>query len=205
VLARQTHDGLPSSGRSYWRNIFAIILIGYGATLAPAALVGLALDRYVLPVLPIVVILLLSHLQAAQRAVPKLAWISASIFASYSIVTTHDYFSSLRARAEAARRVEAAGVPRDLISAGFEYDGWTQLSFTERIGTPMPGSRVPQHERDQFWFWRYTTALQPKYVAVYLERPGHRNSHTTVPFTTWLPPFQRYVVVFRREDLRDNL
>jgi hypothetical protein len=119
-----------------------------------------------------------------------------------AVATTHDYFSALRARALAAETLENRGISRNHISAGLEYDGWTQLQIAGRMKGVGYDDEPQKNTRDTFWFWRYTEAVTPDYVAVYAgisEPLGH--GLLRIPFTTWLPPFRRAIVVLRRADL----
>jgi hypothetical protein len=182
--------------------VFAIFTGVYLLLLFPAALVGLAQDRYVLPLIPPLTIFILLQLQSPVRRIPTVAWACLLALAGYSVAATHDYCSSLRARALAARSLEDRGISRGRISAGFEYDGWTQLQLTGRINTPMPGDHIQRDVADQFWFWTYTKALRPEYVASYTgpsEPEG--NAVVRIPFSTWIPPFHRWVIICRRAEL----
>jgi hypothetical protein len=85
-------------------------------------------DRYLLPMLPGLLIPLLWHYQQLIRdRIPVVGWVVLVAFGSYAVATTHDYLAAARARLAAATSVHATGVPRRHISAGIEYDGWTQI------------------------------------------------------------------------------
>ena len=182
--------------------VFAIFSCAYVPCLFPGALLGLTYDRYLLPLFPFLVIFILSLFQRYVRPIPVIAWACLLLFAGYAIATTHDYFASLRARTSAAESLQRRGIPRSHISAGFEYDGWTQLQLTGKISAPGYRDQLRSNATDTFWLWSYTSALSPDFVI------RNSKSFTTpalgfpaVPFTTWLPPFRRAAVVSRRSDL----
>lgn len=180
--------------------VFTIFSCAYLPFFIPGALQSLLYDRYVLPLFPLLVLSIMLPFRSQVRNVPPPAWACLLLFAAYGIATTHDYFAGLRARVLAAQTLERSGIPRSNISAGFEYDGWTQLQLTGRIkGTAYGDPRTLNSAK--FWFWRYTTALRPDHVVTYSQSLGTGNGHPSFSFVTWLPPFRRYVTVLRREEL----
>jgi hypothetical protein len=181
---------------------FAIVACAYIPLLFPGGLMGLTYDRYLLPLFPLVVISVLLSFRCHVGRVPFSAWACLSLFAVYSIVTTHDYYSALRARILAARSAETGGIPAARLSVGFERDGWTQLELAGSIRTFHYGDTVRRNSTDLFWFWNYTTALQPDYYEATYSRAADapRDALLNIHFATWLPPFQRLVVVLRRAD-----
>jgi hypothetical protein len=157
-------------------------------------------DRYVLPLLAVLVIAFLLSCQS---------WISSKILAAgyvgvlfcslYAIATTHDYLAAARARATAARHVEAAGIPRTSITAGFEYDAWTQLMHSGHVDlrSPVQGFRFRSRPKEEnYWLWDYTPDVQPKYFVVYSSQPALvMSAFPRISYTAWLPPFRREVLV----------
>jgi hypothetical protein len=154
-------------------------------------------DRYLIFVTPPLVIALLWLYQNRLRTSPALfAWAVLALFSIYGVANTHDYIAAARARLRAASIVISSGVPRTRVSAGLEFDGWTQLEW---------GGRVPSHaEREAasrtypipkpFWFWRMTPVIDPLYLMVYGPVEGLRDSRfAPVDYHAWLPPFHRRV------------
>lgn len=155
-------------------------------------------DRYLIFITPPLAIALLWLYQARIRpTVSGAAWVCLGVLAFYGLASTHDYIAAARARLEAADRLIASGVPRTRITAGLEFDGWTQL---EQTGAIPP---LEERQRDQrtfpvaeaYWFWRMTPAIDPLYFVVYSPIPGLRSSSfSPVPYGAWLPPFRRCVL-----------
>lgn len=95
---------------------------------------GIPADRYLIPLLPALVIpLLWQYQQRIRNTPPTLGWILVGLFALYGVATTHDYLAAGRARKAAASALTANGIPRTSITAGLEYDGWTELEHSGRL------------------------------------------------------------------------
>lgn len=199
-LWRMRRDRLvPAAGP-----IFLLFSGAYVALLLPGDLLGMTFDRYLLPLLPLLIIFTLRQFQGFERPLGVSAWVCLLLFTFYSVATTHDYFSSLRARAIAAEKVEQLGIVRTRISAGFEYDGWTQLQAAGTVGPLHYEEMINPNAAMDLGFWSRAYALNPKYVAGYSSLSGLPEKRLlTVPLHTWLPPFRRAVVVVKRADLRD--
>jgi len=140
--------------------------------------------------------------RSASCTVPVSAWLCVLVLAGYSTATTHDYFSYLRARVLAARTLECRGIPRREISAGVEYDGWTQLRLAGTIKPVLYNDDRPGRSTDSFWFWKKAVAVTPRYVISYCAPADvPAASITTVSIETWLPPRRWAVVAVRRADV----
>jgi hypothetical protein len=153
-------------------------------------------DRYMIPLFPMLLIPLLWQFQRKVRRTPPLTgWVALGLFAIFGIATTHDYLASGRARVQAAAAVTASGVPRTQVTAGLEYDGWTELETTGHIsGEPLPESRTYPIE-DPYFFWEKTPSVDPRYFLVYTRQPELVDApFPQVPFTAWLPPFHRQIL-----------
>lgn len=179
----------------------------YLLLLFPRAAQYMAYDRYMLCMMPIAIIcLVLLH---QQRPAPcfSVASILALVMLAYlAIAATHDWFACERARLDAIDELLAAGVPRNQISGGFEYDGWTQVMDGGHVNNPRveipAGAYVEDPPSEKFSgacdyaFAFYTPAVMPKYAAV--SEPGACYVPTQFPsvsFRAWLPPFHGTVNV----------
>jgi hypothetical protein len=181
--------------------VLGIFCFAYLPLLLPGALLGILYDRYALPVIPALVVFVLYQFQPYGRKVPRTAWASLVVFAAYATMTTHDYFSASRARIQVSDLLQRRGVPRTHISAGFEYDGWTQLESTGNIQGVRYRDAFEWNSTDRFWFWSYTKALQPEYVVMCLRRNSPDTKLPSIAFTSWWPPFQRFAVAQMRDRL----
>jgi hypothetical protein len=178
--------------------VFAVFCLGYLALLLPGIFLGFAFDRYMLPILPLVMLVVLAQF---QKRVPAVAWGCLAAFACYGIATTHDYSAALRARIAAAHQL---GVGREHVSVGFEYDGWTELERSEYVSVVQYADLFADgHAKGLwFWFWNHTPHLQPDFVVLNWNSPGPvHGGEMKVDFRAWLPPFERSAVVWKRSDL----
>jgi hypothetical protein len=128
-----------------------------------------------------------------------------ALSACFGIALTHDYLSTGRARVQAASAVIAAGIPRTQVSAGLEYDAWTELEQYGYIRHPsqVPPRRYPT--TPPFWFWPKLAGVDPIYIVTYSPLPGLVDSQfPPVPFTAWLPPFHRRLLI-QKPNLYDGL
>ena len=105
---------------------------------------------------------------------------------------THDYLAGGRAKLRAAAALTAAGIPRTEITAGLEYDAWTELETTGVIRQRSDAEMAYPKGLPQFWFWRDTPSIAPRYFVAYSRLKELRDApFEPVAYTTWLPPFHR--------------
>jgi hypothetical protein len=154
-------------------------------------------DRYPIPLLPGVIFgsLYLFQKRNLSGRIPKIAWVTVAIFALYGVAISHDCFALLRAEAHAGDALQLQGIPRNRISAGFEYDATTQTDAVfvmDRKGMPDPANpAIKLH-----WYLTMLPVVQPHYFVVASDVPGLRE--TTYPQTDyemWLPPFHRQLKI----------
>jgi hypothetical protein len=167
---------------------------------------GLAMDRYLLPLLALIGLPCIMCLPEAWR-MPRLVSPAITIlFAFYAIASTHDYFSEARARVAAAEFLTARSVPRQNITAGLEFDGWTEIGLSGHINdsriTIPRGAYVPPVARisrvvPPYGFWDDTPTVQPScYVALSSLQSGLADiPGAPAGYTAWLAPFRRRVFV----------
>ncbi len=182
-------------------SVFVLFVLPYMALLIPGALLGFCYDRYSLPLLPLFLIGFLLPLQGTEVRIPISAWACLLVFASYGVVTTHDHTRNLEARSVAATQCVERGISPLRISAGLERDGWLQLLSSGKVGTLLYGVDSGG-KYNQFWFWYYSRAIKPDYVALSSELNSvPKKTILAVPFTTWAPYSKQAIYVVRREDI----
>lgn len=199
-----------TSGRSRFEHACILFAVMYCPLVASRAIVMQGFDRYLLPLLALGGILLLIRLQARAEVKLTVAWAFALLFACYGVATTHDYFACSRARLKAAQMLTQAQIPNRCISAGLEYDGWTEIAlhgYINRLEITVPAN---SHQSvagrtypitPPYWFWELTPTLEPAWLVVTSPQPGL----TTLPqyevsYHDWLPPFERHVLVQAASD-----
>ena len=183
--------------------VFVLFASAYIPLLFPGALLGFSYDRYVLPLIPLMIISILLPFQSMITRIPAAAWACLTLFAGYGVATTHDYFATLSARAEAGQQLAKQGVAKSHMSIGLEHDGWTQLELAGQMRPSLFGDNVRFDIPDKHFFWFYATAIQPDYVAVCSKMNAlPKGELLYVPFTAWTFPFRRAIAIVKKEDLQ---
>jgi hypothetical protein len=166
-------------------------------------------DRYTLP-LTATLCLWLAWL-CAKRGIARMTnagWSLLVIVALFGIAVTHDEFAATRARLRAADALTDRGIPRTAITAGVDYDAWTQLQQVgyvndARIVNPpnvfVPHPRLVPVGRTDYWFWEWAPLVRPDYFVVDTQQQDLENIPSlTFPYRAWLPPFDRAAYVQKR-------
>ena len=165
-------------------------------------------DRYLLPLLPAAALMLLwLYQQRIRDRVPLVGWLVAAAFGFYGVATTHDYIAAARARLAAASVLTSAGVPRTSITAGLEYDGWTQIETGGYLNSPFmrsPANAYKTRPDDSYptgvWYdlWPFTPSITPEYFVVYSRQPMLADTEfPPITYRAWLPFSIRSVFIQR--------
>lgn len=207
-LRSTSSNATPHGSLLSWRSLlwllgpFALVYLGLMIPRAAATgVLGLTtFDRYTLPLIPVVMIIVLRFYQEHnQSGVPVFAFLTLAAFSVFGIASTHDYFAMQRAVLKAASSLTDSGISRRAIQANFEYDGWTEMQTTGHLNDPRilvpkgvyhkTTSKVPND--CWFWFADRTPSVDPKYFVTSSVMPCL--APPTLPpvgFRSWLPPFQ---------------
>ncbi|MBV8781943.1 MAG: hypothetical protein JO353_11145, partial [Phycisphaerae bacterium] len=165
-------------------------------------------DRYTLP-LTFTICLWFAWLGGRHRnggIALRVGWAVLSLVALFGIAVTHDEFATARARLAAASVLTSHGIPRTRITAGVDYDAWTQLQATgyvndSRIVNPpnvfVPHPRLVPAGRTDYWFWEWTPVVQPVYFVVDTPQRDLTPPVLIVHYNAWLPPFDRAAYIQR--------
>jgi hypothetical protein len=155
---------------------------------------GYALDRYLLPLLPLGIALALWATRDTRLALAP-AWLAVAAFALVSVIGTRDYLTYLDTVWAVAGRANAMGVPNEHLDAGAAWDGYHlyTLGLDQGItkartrtgpwwvyfygkptdstvvvaGRPLPGFVIVAHETYDPWWG-------PEDTIYLLARPGYR-------------------------------
>jgi hypothetical protein len=190
-----------------------LYMLAYIPAAGTRALAGVAFDRYLVPLFPFMVLAILLFCERVYA--PRLGWLPVCmllLFSLFGIATAHDFFARSRARLHAAEEVIHSGVARSMVSAGLEYDGWTELDLSghindERIANPphqfvsVAGRAFPVDPR--YWAWDLTPSVHPKFLVVLSPQKELVDSrYPRIPYTTWLPPrrFEMLIQQARNQD-----
>ena len=178
----------------------------YIILLIPRGLYVFIYDRYLLGLLPLAILGILRLMRQSELRLPDISYAALALFGTYSVLATHDLFALNRARIAAVQEVRASGIPADMVQAGFEFDGWTELDLAghindKRIETP-PGAYVNDTRYLQrplpcrLGFDEYTPALNRAYLVVLADAAcGVQSAFDSVEYRAWLPPYRRSVYI----------
>ena len=155
-----------------------------------------SLDRYLLPLLPLAIILVLWAIREIRVALPA-AWILALGLAVFSIVGTRDFLVFHTAVWDLARQLHQEGVPNTAIDAGAGWDGYHlyEYSVANNITTSVG---VP------WWIGLFAPADTADYIVAGAPRDDFSDRYqpiAKVEYSTWLNPEPTYLYILRRDDV----
>jgi hypothetical protein len=162
-------------------------------------------DRYLLPCIPLIVIgAALARQRRAGPAGSKITWCLTTLWAMVGVGMLFTYHQELRARLEAVSRLEAMGIPRTQISAGFELDAAVQLEQWGYMNSPRfhnpPTAYVPLEINPAwpawFYLWKETPAIEPRYILSRSPLPGFHEMQR-IEFASCFRPFHQTLFVLR--------
>jgi len=156
-------------------------------------------DRYLLPILPILMLYPLRRMSVQTVDPSKARWhfilvcLLVAPIALFSFFAIHDFHAHARARWRAAERLVSSGVKHQQVDAGFEWMGWYLFDA---------GVARIRHTGDLKWLGEpYRAALDPIFLVSDLPRPGYVKIDS-VPYESWLSGRQVYdVLILRREKI----
>ncbi len=159
-----------------------IALYGIGYYVLVSAVSSL-FDRYALPLLPVVAVLIAGSFRKTPGWASVLGGSIGILLATYAVAGTHDYLTWNRARQQAYRELtEKQGVPVTAIDAGFELNAWNNQDGPNRGGS---GGR-------SWWF-----VTDDEYVIAFVPPAGYEVI-AAYPFHPLLPSPFDVVYVYRR-------
>jgi hypothetical protein len=197
---------LPSTPSRFasitWRDLSVILVpysVAYLILLVPRASSGGFFDRYLLPLMPVSLLVLVRYYQERVRSnLPIACVILIGIFACFGVAATHDLFAMYRGYLAAFEEIRSSGVPATAIKGSWENDGWTEI---EKVGyINQSRMRIP---RDAYvyqpvivypascdgYFLDRTPAIKPMYALSF--DPGKCDGHAGFPpviYSAWLGP-----------------
>jgi hypothetical protein len=213
--SRPIPSGIPGTS---WNDVAWILgpfSVSYLLLLMPRGAFGQIQDRYLVGLVPaILVILLKLYQERVSMKLPAISLVMLTIYGAYSVAGTHDFYAESRAQVRAIRMVENSGVPRTSIQAGFPSDGWIQIQNGGHINdprikipagayNPILSSTIPNGCRNGFT--KFAPIIQPRYFILFpwfknpLEPPPSwcfvPADYPPIHYTTWLPPFHETLAV----------
>ncbi len=166
---------------------------------------GQVYDRYLLPLLFVsfVVLMRLYERRVSER-LPLLTLAAIALYAVFGVAGLHDLFAMERARLSAIASMQAAGIGREHIRGGFEYDAWTQLEQVGYINDPrirIPIGAYHKASGDEyegscsFWFSESTPTVHGHYGISFEPDLCGPAPFAPVSYHTWLAPHEQFIYV----------
>jgi len=201
------------NGPISWPNLG--ILLGsffsvYVATLALNELQnGQLFDRYLLPLLVVLLLVLARYYQERVNAkLPPACVFLIVIIGAFSVAATHDMFALYRGYATAIDEVLSSGTPATAIAGPWEFEGWTQVEKVGYVNDPRiqfpEGAYVPQPVRphrsdcsaDSILSW--VPQIKPAhFVSSDPGECGGQIAFSPVMYGTWIAPRTNWIYALK--------
>jgi hypothetical protein len=161
----------------------------------PSAILTITLDRYLLPLLPLslaLVVWALAGRPGSGRRLPVWpAWAVTAVLAVVSVAGTHDFLVFQRSTWDLAAATNRAGVDVHHLDGGAQWDG---------VHLYQDGVEVPDPRGDRPWWINvFAWTNDSRYVVSTVPLPGYVEVRR-VPYDTWLPPADQALLLLRRPD-----
>ena len=152
----------------------------------------ISVDRYLLPLVPLAIALLLWALRDIRIMTP-VAWLIVALMAAFSIAGTRDFLVFQQATWDVAREAVARGVPLTKLDAGASWDGYYlyDYSVTRNIDQQTPGG--------PWWTDLFGPATDSTWVVATRPQPGYEVVLER-PYSSWLDREEQTMLLMRRID-----
>ncbi len=185
-----------------WQKLGVILVPFSAAYLVLLALQSAIFQRYFLPLLAILLLVLTRFYQErVQEKLPLASIFLIFLFGAYSVAATHDNFALYRGYASAIDELRSNGTPVTAILGPWEFGGWTEVEaagYVNDIRIRVPkGAYVPQPARifpencTQWFFGSLDEmpVLKPAFaVSSNPQECGGQVAYPPVTYRTWIAP-----------------
>ena len=154
----------------------------------------ISVDRYLLPILPFAVCLMLWAVKDMRLSMP-VAWIVAGLLALYSIMGTRDFLVLQDATWDMGRVALSVGVPIDSLDAGAAWGGYYLYDFGMEYGIETrspPGS--------PWWTDLFAKATDSSYLVGTSAADGW-TVIAQEEYSSWLHDEPQYMYLMRRPEV----
>jgi hypothetical protein len=142
---------------------------------------GGSLDRYLLPLFPIVIAIALWALRDVRLVTP-VAWLAVACLAAFSTAGARDYLVYIDAVWDMAETANEMGIPNTKIDAGSAWDGYhLYYNKQEQPGTPVMTENPP------WWVRLYARSTDSTYLVS--TNPGAHKGYVVMQqreYSAWL-------------------
>lgn len=152
---------------------------------------GYSLDRYLLPILPLLICLLLWATRDL-RLPQSIGWGIVACLLAYNVAATRDYLTFLDAVWTTANEVVETGTPATRVDAGAGWDGYHLYTYGLDEGITRARTR-----NGPWWMTFYALASDSTYVVSSTPRDGYEIMWTRT-YDQWLVGGDQKIYVLRR-------
>lgn len=154
----------------------------------------ISVDRYLLPLVPFVIVLLLWALRDSQLHLPT-AWILTALIAAFSIVGTRDFLTFQEATWDMGRAAISGGVPLTQLDAGASWDGYYLYDYSIELDIDQRTPGGP------WWTDLFGPATNSTFVVSTRVLPGY-DVIIEKPYSAWLVNDPQTMYLLRQGEQR---
>ena len=158
----------------------------------------ISVDRYLLPLLPFAIALLLWSLRDVRLALP-VGWIALAAFAAFSVVGTRDFLVFQQATWDYDRYVNYdLGVPLTKMNGGSSWDGYFLYEYGNANHIPQQTVGGP------WWSNLFATATDSTYVVSGSPNAPSDGTYVQIDqreYSSWLMPQPVYLYLMQRQSI----
>lgn len=153
----------------------------------------ISVDRYLLPLLPFAVALMLWSLRDVRLFMP-VGWLTIAIIGIYSVMGTRDHIVFQKATWDLARYANIEmGIPLTKLDGGASWDGYYLYEYSDTYGIPQQSVGGP------WWTNLFATATDSTYVVSGSPNvPADYAQVTRIEYSSWLHPDPVYLYLLQR-------
>jgi hypothetical protein len=155
---------------------------------------GGSLDRYLLPLFPLAIALLLWALRDVRLMTP-VAWVAVAALAAFSTAGARDYLVYIGAVWDMGHYANGLGVANTQIDAGSAWDGYHVYTN----GQEKKGTKVWSPEPAPWWIYLYARRIDSTYIVS--TNPTQHPGYVVIEhreYSQWLEDDPVYVYLLRK-------
>jgi 4-amino-4-deoxy-L-arabinose transferase-like glycosyltransferase len=215
VIFAQRITALFSRDESRAALVAIVLVIQLGAviiTSLPLRGTAISRDRYLLPLLPFVIVLALWSLNRVRIAMWA-AWTVLAAMAVFAVAGTHDYLSFQQSAWAVATSAHTKGVPYTRLDGGAAWDAYHLYETSEKehahvdlkklVGlTPGKPFLLSKYDVPAWWIGFYTPIANNDYVVSSSPLFSY-DTIMRVKYSSWLHHKPQYMYLLRRAGVKD--
>ena len=151
---------------------------------------GYSLDRYLLPLVPLTIVLVLWALRDRWLLQP-LGWAMIAAIAVYSVMGTRDYLVYMDSVWGYARYANTLGITNQQLDAGAAWDGYYLYTYG------LDNGINPRTPNGPWWVYFYGAPTDSTFVISGTPRDGYRVVESRV-YDSWLREAPQFLFLLRR-------